>query len=207
MGRAEEISRRLLAPAAICKALAKLRYAALALLLAGLCCTHAVPMPTAPMVHTANGRSCLQTCQGLYTDIARSLARAEEIAVGEDEQRMVHVLVVVPVEEAELLLPGSGIVGGVDVEDKFGRRLVARNAVAGEPPTQHTAQPPVGQIPLSLQPVSNHQTGVGSRQRRQRQDDRYPVAATGRRPRGRTLTIVVSQPARGPYADWRRLLT
>jgi hypothetical protein len=33
-----------------------------------------------------------------------------------DQQGVIHVLVIATIEEAELLLPVSGIVGGIDVE-------------------------------------------------------------------------------------------
>ena len=38
-------------------------------------------------------------------------------AAVEDEKRMIHMLLVIAVEEAELLLPMGGIVGGVHVQD------------------------------------------------------------------------------------------
>ena len=52
-------------------------------------------------------------------NVAGAQPCAEEIAVGENEQRVVHVVVVVPVEEAELLLPVGGVVGQINVEDQL----------------------------------------------------------------------------------------
>src|ERR1700750_3348906 len=37
----------------------------------------------------------------------------------EDQQRVIHVLVVGAIEEAQLLLSVSGIVGGIDIEQDF----------------------------------------------------------------------------------------
>src|SRR3989442_6118105 len=48
-----------------------------------------------------------------YTTLFRS--QAAGVAV-EDQQRMVHVLVVGPVEDAQLLVAIGGVVGGVDIE-------------------------------------------------------------------------------------------
>ena len=86
-------------------------------------------------------------------DVAGAQSRAEEIPVGEDEQRMEHVLVIVCVEEAERLLPVGGIVGRVDVQHELAGRVVARDGVAGEPLAQHATEP-ADRVPrhLILQP-------------------------------------------------------
>jgi hypothetical protein len=53
-------------------------------------------------------------------DVAGLESHAQEHPAGafKDKARQVHVLVVEPVEQGELLMPVAGIVGGVDVENQ-----------------------------------------------------------------------------------------
>jgi hypothetical protein len=60
----------------------------------------------------------------------------------EDQERVIHVLVVGSIEEAELLLSAGGIVGGIDVEQDFAAlpNLLSAEAYEGVEPAIVSAQ-------------------------------------------------------------------
>ena len=90
-------------------------------------------------------------------DMAGPQVRAQQLLAAEHVQRQVAVAVVVPMEEAALLLAVQWIVGGVEVEHQLlGRTLEAGNELLD----QHLVQAPRGGAvgPL-LQPAQRWGTG------------------------------------------------
>src|SRR5439155_24209160 len=73
--------------------------------------------------------------------------------IDNENLQMERVLVVVPVEEAELLLPVGGIVSRIDVERELAGWVAAGDGVPGEPLAQHATEP-ADRVPrhLILQP-------------------------------------------------------
>lgn len=69
-----------------------------------------------------NSRHLLDRAGGAV-DVGRAQLGRQQVPPAEDIERQVAVIVVVAVEEAALLVPMQGVVGGVQVEDDlFGRR-------------------------------------------------------------------------------------
>ena len=60
-------------------------------------------------------------------DLRGAQIRYQQLLAAEDIQRQKTVVVVVAMEEAAFLAPMDGIVGGVEVEDEFGRCLHERS--------------------------------------------------------------------------------